>query len=71
MKCMIDWCHEKSDPCFEGRCPDHFREWLATLSPAEKARALGPELGLPQVVHDIQAAEASGKFIFIEKIVTP
>jgi hypothetical protein len=67
MKCMIDWCQEESDPYFESRCPDHFREWLATLSPSEKARALGPELGLPEIVHDLQAAEVSGKFIFLER----
>jgi len=67
MKCMIDWCQEKSDSCFDGKCPDHYREWLATLSPSEKARALGPELGLPQVIHDIRAAEASGNFVFLER----
>ena len=64
---MVVWCSEESESCFDGRCPDHFREWLATLGPVEKSRALGPTLGLPQVVTDLQAAEDSGKFIFLER----
>ena len=67
MKCTIDWCQEDSEPCFKNWCPDHFREWLATLSPAEKARALGPELGIPHIIYDIQAAEVSDKYIFLER----
>jgi hypothetical protein len=65
MKCSVTWCSDKGDPYFGGRCTEHALEWLATLSPADRDKALGPTIGFPKVLRP-QDADRSGKFIFLE-----
>lgn len=67
MKCTVEWCPEVSEAEFRGMCPDHFREWLATLKPQEKSEALGPLLDFPHVLSASGEAELSGKFIFYDR----
>ena len=66
MKCIVTWCSDQGDPYFGGRCTEHALEWLATLSPAARDKALGPPMGFPKVLRT-QDAGSSGKFIFLER----
>jgi hypothetical protein len=64
-RCVIKHCSGQAEPFFENRCPEHSREWLATMDPEERKQALGPILGLPRIQPPSQGAKLSG-IIFLE-----